>query len=177
MADVDRVRAVKKAAAARLHAIPGVHAVGVGFKVVGGKETDELAITVFVEKKKKAEDLAEDELVPAEIDGVKTDVVQMVRARLANADTHSVTVTTSPLPPDQGSSGGIVTLSGVSGKTVPGEGLIVIVYVTVQRSGGKAHEKFGYAEADGSENLVQLAKDASGWRRSRISSPVKVHGW
>jgi hypothetical protein len=38
MTDVDRIRAVKRAAAARLHAIRGVHAVGVGFKVMTGKK-------------------------------------------------------------------------------------------------------------------------------------------
>jgi hypothetical protein len=153
----DRVRGAKRAAAARLHAIPGVHAVGVGFKVVGGKKTDELAITVFVDKKRKPEELTEDELVPTEIEGVKTDVVQMERTRSLNADPNSVTVTTSPLPPNQGTSGGIVTLSGTFGKTVPGDGLVVIVYVTVQPAGGDATETFGYAEANGVENLVQLA--------------------
>lgn len=54
MTDVDRIRTIKRAAATRLHAIPGVHAVGVGHKVVGGKKTDELAIAVFVDEKKNS---------------------------------------------------------------------------------------------------------------------------
>ena len=93
MNDVDRIRGLKKAVAARLHAIPGVHAVGVGPKVVGGKKTDELAITVFVVRKKKPEQLAKEELVPTEIEGIKTDVVQLAGARLANADPQSITAT------------------------------------------------------------------------------------
>jgi hypothetical protein len=153
MPELDRIRAVKKAAAARLHAIPGVHSVGVGAKVVGGNKTDELAITVFVDRKKKPEELAEDELVPAEIDGVKTDVMQRPRTRPLNADPSSVTVTTSSL----GSSGGIITLSGTYGKTVPAEGLSVIVYVTVTPQGGDPEQDFGFAAANGIESLVHLA--------------------
>ncbi len=90
---------MKRAAAARLHAIPGVHAVGVGFKVVGGKKTDQLAITVFVDKKKKPEELVQREIIPAEIEGIKTDVVQMARARLAHADPNSIKAAVADIPP------------------------------------------------------------------------------
>jgi hypothetical protein len=76
MADYDQILAVKRAAQGRLLVLPGVHAVGIGPKRVNGKPTGEPAIIVFVEKKKPASELPPNELVPAEIDGVKTDVIE-----------------------------------------------------------------------------------------------------
>jgi len=52
----------------------GVTGVDVGYKYVGGKLTDDLAIRVMVEKKKKSVPAAEK--VPETIDGVKTDVIE-----------------------------------------------------------------------------------------------------
>jgi len=76
MIDFDRIRAVKKNAQARLRSIPGVHAVGVGAKVVGGERTTEPAIIVFVVQKRSRSEIPPEEVVPAEIDGVKTDVIE-----------------------------------------------------------------------------------------------------
>ncbi len=154
MTDVDRVRTVKRAAAARLHAIPGVHAVGVGFKVVGGKKTDQLAITVFVDKKKKPEELVQREIIPAEIEGIKTDVVQMARARLANADPNSIKAAVADIPPDEGG-GQSITFSGPKN---PASGLIAIVDLTVQASGEDARQVFVFARTDG-QSLLQLIED------------------
>jgi len=67
---------VKKRVEDRLLAIPGVHAVGFGAKVSAGKPAGEFAIIVHVATKKKREELRPDELIPSEIDGVKTDVVE-----------------------------------------------------------------------------------------------------
>jgi len=74
--DYDRIRAVKKDAQARLRSVPGVHAVGIGAKVVAGQPTDEPSIIVFVVQKKSSSEIPPEELVPAEIDGVKTDIVE-----------------------------------------------------------------------------------------------------
>jgi hypothetical protein len=68
---------VKERAADRLLAIPGVHAVGVGDKLTGGERTDETSIRVYVTDKRPLEDIPPEERVPAEIEGVKTDVVEM----------------------------------------------------------------------------------------------------
>jgi hypothetical protein len=76
MIDFDRIRAVKKDAQARLRSIPGVHAVGIGAKVVGGERTTEPAIIVFVVRKKSPSEIQPAEMIPAEIDGVKTDVIE-----------------------------------------------------------------------------------------------------
>jgi hypothetical protein len=82
MTDPERIHEVKSAAQARLLVLPGVHAVGVGPKLVGGKSTGELAIKVYLVRKKPHGELTADEVIPAEIDGVKTDVVQMDVPRL-----------------------------------------------------------------------------------------------
>jgi hypothetical protein len=67
---------IRRRAAGRLLALPGVVAVGLGSKEVGDQPTGEAAIKVFVKVKRPASELAPDELIPAEIEGVQTDVVQ-----------------------------------------------------------------------------------------------------
>jgi hypothetical protein len=69
--------AIKERAAGRLLEIPGVHAVGVGAKQVQGAPTGDLAIAVFVEHKRPLSEIPPDERVPEEIEGVKTDVIEM----------------------------------------------------------------------------------------------------
>lgn len=53
-----------------------VSGVGVGTKLVNGVDTKEPSIRVYVKEKKATESLTEDE-IPKEIDGVKTDVIQL----------------------------------------------------------------------------------------------------
>jgi hypothetical protein len=77
MSDYDRIRVVKEAVQARLITLPGVHAVGVGAKMVNGQRTDEPSIVVFLVKKMPLAELPPENVIPAEIDGVKTDVVEM----------------------------------------------------------------------------------------------------
>jgi hypothetical protein len=69
------VRAAR-AAGADLLAIPGVHLVALGSKEIGGRATGEPAIRVHVEAKRAAAEVPAAELIPAEIDGVRTDVLQ-----------------------------------------------------------------------------------------------------
>ncbi|MEO8903598.1 MAG: hypothetical protein ABI488_15155 [Polyangiaceae bacterium] len=71
---VSNLVAAKRAATARLMSIPGVVGVGVGPKVVNGRHSGELAIVVSVLEKLPASALPPDQLIPAEIDGFKTDV-------------------------------------------------------------------------------------------------------
>lgn len=81
-AEYERVRAVKKAARAKLLTMPGVHAVGVGPKVVNGERTDVPSIVVFLVEKKPLAELPADQIIPGEIDGVRTDVIEMDVPRL-----------------------------------------------------------------------------------------------
>lgn len=47
---------------------------GVGYKETGGKKTDELSLIILVEKKEDISVLSKKDLVPPEVEGVKTDV-------------------------------------------------------------------------------------------------------
>jgi hypothetical protein len=84
MKDFREILEIKKAAQERLLSVPGVHAVGVGAKIVGGKRTSELSITVFVTQKKAESEVPPEQRIPSEINGVKTDVVEMGRVRRMN---------------------------------------------------------------------------------------------
>src|SRR5260370_15256882 len=152
MSEGDGMREVKKGGVAWVDGSTGVHAVGVGAKIVGGKDTGELGIAVFVEKKKRREELAEGEVVPSEIDGVKTDVVETPRVRLLNADPNSITVPISP--PAPGTTGGNVTLVGPA---VPDDGLRVVVDLTVQQTGGQPIKQVAFAATHGQTTLPDLA--------------------
>jgi len=55
---------------------PNVIACGVGYKVTNNGITDDLAVVVSVVRKLPVAQLASAELVPREVDGIKTDVVQ-----------------------------------------------------------------------------------------------------
>ena len=57
-----------------LMSIPGVNAVDVGYKYINGVPTDEICIRVHVAKKKK--NVNKKELIPAEINGIKTDIIE-----------------------------------------------------------------------------------------------------
>jgi hypothetical protein len=72
----DELLQIKRRAEKSLLAIPGVHAVGIGSKVTKGSPTGEPSIRVFVVRKKPPGDVPPDDLVPSEIEGVKTDVVE-----------------------------------------------------------------------------------------------------
>jgi hypothetical protein len=69
-------REIKKRAARRLLALPGVLLVGLGSKEVGGQPTGDLAIKVFVRVKRPPAEIPAAELIPPEIEGLPTDVVQ-----------------------------------------------------------------------------------------------------
>lgn len=74
---IEDVIAVKEKNEERLFALPGVTGVGTGYKIKDGKETDELAIVVYVAKKIFDDKLIEQkDKIPSEIDGIKTDVLE-----------------------------------------------------------------------------------------------------
>lgn len=82
----EQVISTKRAAEERLLAIPGVHAVGVGHKTTGGRDTGELCIAVFVVEKKPLAEIPDAERIPPEVDGVPVDVVETPQAT-RHADT------------------------------------------------------------------------------------------
>ncbi len=73
---VHEVQITKEIREPELLRLPNVVGVGIGFKEVKGKPTDELALLVYVERKLPRKDLGRDAIVPDECDGTKTDVVE-----------------------------------------------------------------------------------------------------
>jgi hypothetical protein len=67
---------IKNSVQWKLLDIPGVHAVGIGVKTKGGQPTSELAMVISVIQKKPLAQLAEQERIPSQIEGVKTDIVE-----------------------------------------------------------------------------------------------------
>lgn len=51
-------------------------AVGLGYKIVGGKRTGELCVVCSVAKKKMISEISPKKLIPMEIEGIKTDVIE-----------------------------------------------------------------------------------------------------
>lgn len=72
------IRPVKESVEDELIAKPGVVAVDIAEKETDGKKTGELSIVVFVEQKKPTGKLAKGAVIPKEIDGIKTDVQELV---------------------------------------------------------------------------------------------------
>jgi hypothetical protein len=106
---------------------PGVVGVGYGYKEVEGETTEIPAFTVIVWEKKRLDQLAPDEVVPTEFEGVPTDVIKIRRVKSsACEDTaqHSPLIggmsITNLLPGDEGKAvvgtlGFFATIDGASG--------------------------------------------------------------
>jgi hypothetical protein len=73
---ISQIRRIKQEIEAALLEIPGVTGVDIGYKVVGGKETGDLAIRVYVAEKKAPEAIPASERVPESIEDVPTDVIE-----------------------------------------------------------------------------------------------------
>ncbi|KAA1420706.1 hypothetical protein FE697_017360 [Mumia zhuanghuii] len=83
---VQEILPVKRAAEDELLSRPGVTAVDIGFKYVDGERTDEIVIRVHVAEKR---DVPEEERIPAEIDGIPTDVIEGRYEPLADLGSYS----------------------------------------------------------------------------------------
>ena len=77
MQESERILKVKEAVERELMKIPGVHAVGIGPKITGGKMTSEIAIHVLLPRKKPLREILPEEVIPPEIEGIKTDVLEV----------------------------------------------------------------------------------------------------
>jgi hypothetical protein len=70
------IRPVKNVEETKLLKLNGVTGVDIGYKISEGKKTDNVAIRVYVEKKKDIKDIPKNQLIPKEIKGIKTDVIE-----------------------------------------------------------------------------------------------------
>ncbi len=75
-ASVDDIRSVLPSIRQTVFAKPNVVAVGIGYKMVQGKPTDQLCAICSVELKKTKAELTVDELIPAAVAGITTDVIE-----------------------------------------------------------------------------------------------------
>jgi hypothetical protein len=136
---------IKRAAQGALLKLPGVHAVGVGLRHVGGRLTEEVVIAVFVDKKKPLEELSPEEIVPAEIDGVKTDVVETQRpVRQADTKEYRPLKGGIQIEVESGLGYGDGTL-GCMAKTVDNETTVLLTNAHVLDSinkGGKVYQPY-----------------------------------
>src|SRR5438093_3165984 len=81
----DRIRAAREKFERFLLGRANVVGVGVGKKVIAGKETETPAVMVFVEKKLPEAQLKKTDIVPKTLDDVKTDVVETGRLKAQRA--------------------------------------------------------------------------------------------
>src|SRR5712691_8956407 len=86
----DGVDAAKSSYEAALFARANVVGVAVGNKVIGGRDTEERCVVVFVERKRPEDQLRRRDIVPRDLGGVHTDVVETGRF-LITAGTLGVT--------------------------------------------------------------------------------------
>lgn len=132
------IEQAKADALERLFAIPGVTGVGIGPKIAGGSRTGEAAIIVYTDTKKPLDQIPPGELIPSEIDGHKTDVVEAGLAvkllggpiSSALADTQQYPVLRGGLHIEGGGIDGWGTLGCIAETTssyVSGAGRIVLL--------------------------------------------------
>jgi hypothetical protein len=80
-ASFDRVEAVKRAYEDDLLSRANVVGVGVGLRRARGTQTDQVALVVLVTRKLPRSQLALDDVIPTEIDGVPVDVQEVGEIR------------------------------------------------------------------------------------------------
>src|SRR3990172_2465471 len=77
MSEFEQVRQAKTFHKAALLNRPNVVGVGVGYKTTGKQETSDLCVVVMVRQKMPLVDLPEEAIVPQEVAGGRTDMVQV----------------------------------------------------------------------------------------------------
>ncbi len=79
MADYRTAETVMRKHLSELMAYPNVVSVGIGYRQAGAEETEELCISVGVERKLAPRELPAGGLLPASLEGVPIDVVETGR--------------------------------------------------------------------------------------------------
>lgn len=76
MATIEEVKRVKEKHEQALMSKAGVVGCSIGYKEIDGKKTDKLSIVCYVREKKTEEELKRKDIIPKEIEGIPTDVVE-----------------------------------------------------------------------------------------------------
>lgn len=77
MSEFEQIRQAKSLHKAALLARPHVVGLGLGYKTTHGRMTTELSLVVLVRHKVPAMNLFPDQLIPQEVDGIRTDVLEV----------------------------------------------------------------------------------------------------
>ena len=77
MAEMEKIKTVKEKHGAKIMAKKNVVGLGVGYKETKGVKTDRMALVVMVRKKISIEELKKGDVIPAEVEGVITDVIEV----------------------------------------------------------------------------------------------------
>lgn len=145
MPTFEQIVKIKESVEFQLRGLANVHAVGIGKKKTGGSFTDEIAIVVLVEQKRSRDQLNATDLVPPEINGVKTDVREIKRPRRHAAPISNLVATAS---------GNTVTFSG---QQKPGAGLVVQLLFSVTDLNGETSSRVGYSSTIETDTLNDVA--------------------
>jgi hypothetical protein len=78
---IERIRAIKSRYEKDLLKRANVVGVGIGFKYKDGQPTNEIALVINVSDKKPVAELAAQDIVPAEIEGIPVDVQEVGQVR------------------------------------------------------------------------------------------------
>jgi len=76
MSTIEEVKKVKEKHEQELMSKAGVVGCSIGYKQIDGKKTGKLSIVCYVKKKKKEEGIKIKDVIPTEIEGIPTDVVE-----------------------------------------------------------------------------------------------------
>ncbi|GFO97052.1 hypothetical protein ig2599ANME_1250 [groundwater metagenome] len=76
MVTLEEARRIKNKYESSLLKKKGVVGCATGYKIVGGRKSDEPAVICYVVKKKPKSELREEDVVPENLEGVPTDVVE-----------------------------------------------------------------------------------------------------
>lgn len=171
---MDHVEQKKEESKEALLARDNVVAVGVGEKREGDATTGEQSILVFVEKKLPEGALTPAALVPKEIDGVKTDVIEVgrLRAMTAPVEAEPATTVSDHRKRRRPICGGI--------SAIQGEGTACTIAAIVYRNGkrygfGNAHCFLPHWEGiKKGEPILQPSPNDGGKSRDRIGEALEV---
>lgn len=83
----ENMRQIKEAHKEEIMAKPNVVGVGIGFRYVGRRMTDEVTVVALVREKIAEAGLPREAMVPRELDGVRTDVIEVGELRALQAPT------------------------------------------------------------------------------------------
>ena len=64
--------------------LPNVSGVGIGYKITKGNQADALCLKVYVSKKIPSQKLSKNQMIPAQLEGIPTDVEEIGKVK-ANA--------------------------------------------------------------------------------------------